>query len=119
MRWAIGSRTGRTRAAGGSKGCWCLLTTLGDWSLPKTRWQGVTWNVGADGTGVSEVRAVCGGGLQAVLGDHVGLVLGGEGVTTLGKLCAFTLGLAGARWWLAIRMGEQAPAMTQIFLEAQ
>jgi hypothetical protein len=41
------------------------------------------WNVGADGAGVSEVTAACSGGLQAVLGDHVGLVLGCEGSTTL------------------------------------
>jgi hypothetical protein len=77
--------TGRPGAAGGSRGYWGLLTTLGEWSSPKTRWQRVTWNVGADGKGVSEVRAACGGGLQAVLGDHVGLVLGGEGATTLGE----------------------------------
>jgi hypothetical protein len=54
------------------------------------------WNVGADGTGVSEVTAACGGGLKPVLGDHMGLVLGGEGATTLGESRAFTLGLAGA-----------------------
>jgi hypothetical protein len=47
--------------------------------------QGVTWNVGADGKGVSEVMAACSGGLQAVLGVSVGLVLGGEGATTLGE----------------------------------
>jgi hypothetical protein len=84
-----------------------LLTTLGEWSLPKTRWRGVTWNVRADGAGVSEVMVACGRGLQALLGDHVGLVLGGEGATTLGlgELCAFTLGLAGARRWFGRRDG--------------
>jgi hypothetical protein len=56
----------------------------------------VTWNVGADGKGVSEVTAACGGGLKAVLGHHVGPVLGGEGATTLGELHAVTLGHAGA-----------------------
>jgi hypothetical protein len=49
-------------------------------------------NVGADTVGVSEVAASCGGGLTAVLGDHVGLVLSGEGATTLGDSREFTLG---------------------------
>jgi hypothetical protein len=31
-----------------------------------------------------------------VLGDHIGLVLGGEVVTTLGDVCKFTLGGEGA-----------------------
>ncbi len=105
MRWAIGSHTGRTRAEGGSNGCWGSLTTLGDWSLPKTRRRGVTWNVGADGAGVSEVMAGCGRGLQAVLGDHVGPVLGDEVVTTLGELREFTLGDAGAGRWVGHRDG--------------
>jgi hypothetical protein len=96
---------GRTGAAGGSKGCWCLLTTLGEWSSPKTRWQGVRWNVGAEAGGVSEVIAACGGGLTAVLGDYVGLVLGGEGATTLGESHAFTLGHAGAGRWVGRRDG--------------
>ncbi len=82
--------------AGGSRGCWGSLTTLGEWALPKTRRQGVAWNVGADGRGVSEFTAACGGGLKAVLGASVGLVLTGEGATTLGELREFTLGLAGA-----------------------
>jgi hypothetical protein len=80
-------------------GCWVLLTSLGEWSLSKTRWWGVRWNVGADSTGVSEVTAACGGGLQVVLGDHLGFVLGGEGATTLGESREVTLGLAGAGWW--------------------
>ena len=54
--------------------------------------QGVTWNVGADAVGVSKVTAGCGGGLTTVLGDYVGLVIGGEVATTLGDLCEFTLG---------------------------
>jgi hypothetical protein len=45
---------------------------------------------------VSEVTVVCGGGLKAVLGASVGIVLGGEGEPTLVELCMFTLGLAGA-----------------------
>jgi hypothetical protein len=61
------------------------------------RWQGVVWNVEANGRGVSEVTAAGSGGLKAVLGASVGLVLGGEGETTLGESCQFTLGLAGAR----------------------
>ncbi len=105
MQWAIGSRTGRTGAKGEINGCWGSITTLGEWSLLKTRWWGVTWNVGADGTGVSEVMAGYGGGLTAVLGDHVGLVFGGEVATTLGELHAFTLGDAGAKWWVACRDG--------------
>ncbi len=52
----------------------------------------MTWNVRADAAGVSEVPAGCGGGLTAVLGDHVELVLGGEVATTLGDSCEFTLG---------------------------
>jgi hypothetical protein len=64
------------------------------------------WNVGADGAGVSEVMAACGGGLQAVLGDHMGLVLGDEGATTLGELLVFTLGLAGAGRWFGRRDGR-------------
>ena len=63
------------------------------------------WNVGADGKGVSEVMAACSGGLQAVLGDHVGLVLSGEGATTLGELHEFTLRLAGARRWFGHKDG--------------
>ncbi len=31
-----------------------------------------------------------------MLGDHIGFVPGGERATTLGELCEFTLGLAGA-----------------------
>jgi hypothetical protein len=65
----------------------------------------VTWKVRADGAGVSEVMAVCGGGLTAVLGHHVGLVLGGEVVTTLGELRAFTLGDAGVGRWVGHRDG--------------
>ncbi len=82
-----------------------MLTTLGEWALPTTRWQGVAWNVGADGRGVSEVTASCGWGLKAVLGASVGLVLGGEGETTLGESRKFTLGLAGAGRWFRRRDG--------------
>jgi hypothetical protein len=63
------------------------------------------WYVGADAAGVSEITAGCGGGLTAVLGDHVGLVLGGEVTTTLGDLCEFTFGGEGARWWVGRRDG--------------
>ncbi len=49
------------------------------------------WNVGADAAGVSEIAAGCGGGLTAVLGDHVGLVIGGEVATTLGDSRKFIL----------------------------
>ncbi len=70
-----------------------------------TRRRGVTWHLGADGAGVSEVMAGCGGGLTAVLEDHVGLVLSGEVATTLGELRAFTLGEAGAGRWVAHRDG--------------
>ena len=73
--------------------------------MPKTRRRGVTWNVGADGAGVSEVMAGCGGGLTAVLEDHMGLVLGGEVATTLGESRAFTRGDAGAGWWVGRRDG--------------
>ncbi len=79
----------------------------------------MTWNVGADGTGVSEVTVGCGGGLTTVLGDHVGLVLGGEVATTLGESREFTPGGAGAGRWVGCRVGEQARAMTQRFLEAK
>jgi hypothetical protein len=65
-----------------------MLTILGEWSLPKTSQQGVTWNVGADDARVSELAA---GGLTAVLGDNMGLELGGEVATTLGDSCKFTL----------------------------
>ncbi len=46
--------------------------------IAKVKTGGVMWNVGADGAEVSEVMAACGGGLQAVLGDHVGFVLSGS-----------------------------------------
>ncbi len=105
MRWAISSHTGRTSTEGGSKGCWGLLTTLGEWSLPKTRQRGVTWNVGAGDAGVSEVTAGCSGGLPAVLEDHVGLVLGDEVTTTLEELREFTLGDVGAGQWVGCRDG--------------
>jgi hypothetical protein len=104
VRWATGSCTGRTGAAGGSRGYWGLLTALEEWALPKMRWQWVMWNVGAD-TGVSEVMAACSGGLKAVLGDSVGLVLSGEGATTLGELRKFTLGLAREGQWFSRRDG--------------
>jgi hypothetical protein len=51
------------------------------------------------------VTAAYGGGLQAVLGDHVGLVVGGEGATNLGESCLFTLGLGGAGQWFGRRDG--------------
>ena len=97
MQWAIGSHTGRTRAVGESKGCGDALTTLGEWPSPNTSRQGVTWNLGADAKGVHEVGAGCGGGLIAVLGDHVGPGLGGEVATTLEDSHKFTLGGEGAR----------------------
>jgi hypothetical protein len=77
------------------------------------------WNVGADSRGVSEVAVAHGGGLKAVLGASVGLVLGGEGETTLGELRAFTLGLAEQGSRLVGGMGEQASTMIQRFLETQ
>jgi hypothetical protein len=101
----MGSRAWRTGAEGGSKGCWGLLTTLGECSLPKTRWRGLIWNVGVDNTGVSEVAAGCGEGLTAVLGDHVGLVLGGEVATNVGDSREFTLGDSGAGRWIGCRDG--------------
>jgi hypothetical protein len=65
--------------------------------ITKDQMVGGVWNVGADDTGVGEVMASCsGGGLTAVRGDHMGLVLGGEVATILGELRAFTLGDAGA-----------------------
>jgi hypothetical protein len=75
------------------------------------------WSVGTDRAGVSEVMAGCGGGLTAVLGDHVGPILGGEVATTLEESCTFTLGDAGACSGLAVGMGELACTMTQRFLE--
>jgi hypothetical protein len=96
VRWDIGSRTGRTRAEGGGRGCHGLLTTLGAGALPKLRWWGVAWNVGADDRGVNEVKVERGGGLKVVLGASVGVILGGEGEATLGDSHVFTLGLAGA-----------------------
>ena len=65
--------------------------------IAKDKTAGVTWNVGADAERVSEIAAGCGGGLSAVLGDHVRLVLGGEVATTLGESRKFTLGGEGAR----------------------
>jgi hypothetical protein len=65
----------------------------------------VTWNVGADAVGVSEVMAGCSGGLTAVLGDHPGLVLGGEVATTLEDLREFILGGERARRWVGRRGG--------------
>jgi hypothetical protein len=84
---------------------WGLLTTLGEWSSPKTRHQGVMWDVGVDGAGISEVTAGCGEGLTAVLGDHMGLVLGGEVATILGESRKFTLRDAGAGQWIGCRDG--------------
>jgi hypothetical protein len=84
-------------------GCWDVLATLGEWSLPKTSRQGVMWNVGVDAKGVSEVTAGCGGALTAVLGDHLGLVLSGEVTTTLGDSREFTLGGEGVGWLVGQR----------------
>jgi hypothetical protein len=55
--------------------------------------------------GVSELAAGCSGGLTAVLGDHMGLVLGGEVAATLGDLRMFTLRGEGAGWWVGRRDG--------------
>jgi hypothetical protein len=41
--------------------------------------------------------AACGGGLQAVLGDHMEFVPSDEGATALGESHDVTLGLARAR----------------------
>ncbi len=65
----------------------------------------MTWKVGADAAGVSEIATFCSGGLTAVLGDHVGLVLSGEVATTLGDSCEFTLGSEGAGQWVGCRDG--------------
>ncbi len=73
--------------------------------MPKSRRHGVVWNVETDGRGVSEVTAACGGGLKAVLGVSVRLVLGGEGETTFGELHEVTLELAGAGQWFNRRDG--------------
>jgi hypothetical protein len=35
----------------------------------------------------------------------MGVILGGEGEATLGDSCVFTLGLAGAGWWVGRRDG--------------
>ncbi len=67
--------------------------------------QGVTWNVGADAAGVSEIATCCGGGLTTVLEDHMGLVLSGEVATTLGDSREFTLGGEGAGQWVGRRDG--------------
>jgi hypothetical protein len=63
------------------------------------------WNVEGDSKGVSEVTAACGGGLQAVLGDRLGLVLGGEGVTNLWRIAQVHFGLVRARQWCSHRDG--------------
>jgi hypothetical protein len=68
---------------------------------------------------VSEVTAACGGGLQAVLGDHVGLILGGEGQPPLENHMHSPLDYWELGCGLAVEMGEQARAMTQSFLEVQ
>jgi hypothetical protein len=49
--------------------------------------------------------AACVGGLQAVLGASMGLVLGGEGATPLGDSREFTLGLVRAGQWFGRRDG--------------
>jgi hypothetical protein len=67
--------------------------------ITKDKTVGIRWNMVENGVGVSEVTAACGGGLKAVLEDHMGFVLGGGEATTLGDLHEFTLGLAGARQW--------------------
>ncbi len=54
---------------------------------------------------MSKVTADCGGGLKAVLGASMGLVLGGEGETTLEELREFTYGLVGAGRWFSRRDG--------------
>jgi hypothetical protein len=82
-------------------------------ALPKTRRQGVTWNVGADSKEVSEVMVACGGERQAVLGASMGLVLDGEGATILGESCKFTLGLAGTGGWFGRRDEGANKAMIQ------
>ena len=73
--------------------------------MPKSRWQEIAWNVGADGRGVSEVTVARGGGLKAMLGASMGLVLGGEGEPILGELRKFTLGLVGAGQRVGCRDG--------------
>jgi hypothetical protein len=43
-----------------------------------------------------------------VLVASLGLVLGGEGATTLGELHEFTLGFAGAGQWFGHRNGGES-----------
>jgi hypothetical protein len=87
--------------------------------IPKDEMAGGNVECRGISAGVSEVMAACSGGLQAVLGDHVGLVLSGEGATTLGESCEFALGLVGACSGSGIGMGEQVCTMAQRFLESQ
>jgi hypothetical protein len=47
----------------------------------------------------------CSGGLKAVLGAIMGLILSGEGETTLGESRKFTLGLARAGQGVSRRDG--------------
>ena len=54
---------------------------------------------------MSEIAAGCGGGLIAVLGDHMGPGLGGEVATTLGDSHEFTLGGEGAGQCIGCRDG--------------
>jgi hypothetical protein len=46
--------------------------------LTKSRRRGVAWNGRVVGGGVSEVKVARGGGLKAVLGNSVGVILGGK-----------------------------------------
>jgi hypothetical protein len=52
---------------------------------------------------VSEVKVACGGELKAVLGASMRVILDGEGEVTLGDSRMFTLGLAGAGYWVGWR----------------
>ncbi len=90
---------------------------LGEWSLPKTRQQGMTWNVEADGAGVSEVTAGCGRGLTAVLGTMWGLYSVVRSQPPLETCARSPLEMREPGSGLAVGMGEQAHAMTQRFLE--
>jgi hypothetical protein len=77
------------------------------------------WNVGADGAGVSGVTTGCSGGLTDVLGDHLGLALGGEVATTLENRARSPMEMQEPGGGLAVGMGEQTRTMTQRFLEAK
>jgi hypothetical protein len=111
VQWAIDLRTGRLSGGGcGGQALGCLgsLSTLGVGGAGvslKLSCQGVACPAGGAGQGKRRLEFGCGGGIQAGLGESVGVGVGGCIIATLGASWLCTLGNPGVRQWDGQRIG--------------